>query len=224
MVQFNKVNSLVIALLTSSCVLVSHADIEEIPAEEMTEAYIKDTTVIIPKSTSNGESGKEVSVKVQPNQGNSDSQLLGEQYDPNNQPAQRPDLKPLSDENLAKHQADSLLLQNSQVNLPVYDPSQKNRDENLRKVLTENNIPFDSVGVPKDGPIDYSKLQFPTGLAPDLALPEGIGYNNSNPNQFIISIPNRGFNAPAQNQTPNGDYQIQVDSNTIQLIINNPNR
>lgn len=211
------------AFILSLCVLsnLATADIQEIPAEEMTESYIQDTTVIVPKASH--QITNEVSVTVEQNEGYSDSQVLGDKYEPNNEGLKRPDLTPLSDENLAKHQADSLYLQNSSVPVPSYDYKIQEYDNQLRQTLLDNKIPLESLGIPKEGPIDYSQLQFPAGgLSTNLPLPEGLNFS-SKADQFIISIPNNGYSNQSQNLTPGGEFQIQMNNDQIQFIINRPN-
>lgn len=206
----------------STFALPVFADITEIPAEEMTESYIQDTTVIVPKNKQ--QPLDEINVTVSPNEGYSDSQLLGDRPEPNHEGLKRPDLKPLSDDNLAKLQADSIRQQHSSLETPFLNLNIQEYDNQLREQLRKNNIPLESLGIPKDGPIDYSRLQFPSGLtSSEIILPNGLEFESS-PSQFIITIPNRGFNTPSQDLTPGGEYQIKVDNNQLQLIINNPNR
>lgn len=198
------------------------ADIKEIPAEEMTESYIQDTTVIVPKNKQ--QPLDDINVTVKQNEGNRDSELLGERHDPNNEGLKRPDLKPLSDDNLAKLQADSIRQQDSSLDAPLLNLNIQEYDNQLREQLKKNNISLESLGIPKEGPIDYSQLTFPTGLQPEQLPPatSGIGFDSSNPSQFIISIPNRGFTTPSQSLTPGGEYQIKNTGDQIQFIINAP--
>ena len=195
----------------------SLADIKEIPADEMTEAYIKDTTVIVPKQQSSQDKAA-VNVKIAPNPAKGDS---GMPADPNNAANKRPDLEPLLDSNLAKHQEYSLQQQQSQVNVPNIDLLQKSRDDNLREVLTKYGIDFASVGVPATGPIDYSQLQFPNL---NMSSPSGtVSGSNNGSNQFIITIPTNQANTNGpQNLTPGGEYQMQINNNQLQFIINKP--
>jgi hypothetical protein len=99
----------------------------------------------------------------------------------------------------------------------VFDPLQQSRDDNLRKVLRANNIDFTTVGVPEAGPIDYSKLQYPSMGKVDT---QGNSIS-ATPNQIIISVPNSGYSFKEQ-QTPGGEYQIRVENGNVQLIINRP--
>lgn len=196
----------------------SFADIQEIPAEEMTESYIENTTVIVPKQQTS-QDGSPVNVTISPNEANPELILSGEAADPNNSSIRRPDLTPLSDEHLAKFQEYSILQQGSSLQLPPLDLSQAERDRNLREVLTLNNIPLDSVGVSATGPIDYSQLSFPSQLNTSGDL-SGSATGHS----FIITIPTQQ-DAPngIQNLTPGGEYQLQINNGQLQFIINNPN-
>lgn len=206
---------LAVALSAGFWAAFSTADIKEIPADEMTEAYIKDTTVIVPKQQGSQDKTA-VSVKIAPNPAKGDS---GMPADPNNAANKRPDLEPLLDQNLAKHQEYSLQQQQSQVNVPNLDLLQKNRDDNLRKILTENNIDFTAVGVPTTGPIDYSQLKFS-----NLSVSSGgLSGSNNGSNQFVITVPTNQANTNGpQNLTPGGEYQVQINNNQLQFIINKP--
>lgn len=211
-----KLTSLAIISAASS---LSFADIKEIPAEEMTESYIKDTTVIVPKQQSEN-TDQSANVTITPNDGNPELVPQGEAADPNQNALKRPDLTPLSDDNLAKLQDYSIQQQNSSFDLPPLDLSQAERDKNLREILSKNGYNLSEFGVPKTGPIDYSQLNFS-----NLNISNGniSGSAGSNTGQFIINIPTDKANTTGiQNLTPGGEYQMQINNGNLQFIINNP--
>lgn len=224
--SYKKIHAVIIssAVGLSALAFPALADIKEIPAEEMTESYIRDTTIIVPKQQQNDHDSP-VSVTVQANDGNPELVIKGDAADPNNNSLKRPDLTPLTDDNLAKLHDYSIQQQHSSIQVPPLDLSQAERDRNLREVLKANNISFSEVGVPETGPIDYSKLNFPT--IPNFPQTgNGLVSGSSTPGQIIISIPqpaNTGSNQGLQNLTPGGEYQMKIDNGQLQFIINNPN-
>ncbi len=206
-----KISLLATALLTAFFYSTTQAGIKEIPAEEMTESYIRDTTVLVPKASDSQPNN--VQVKVDPNPAPTALDSL-----PKDDGSHAS--KPAIGSSYAPEQREIQLHQSQQRTAsqqPVFDPLQQSRDDNLRKVLRDNHIDFASVGVPEVGPIDYSKLQYPTMNKSDL---NGNSVS-STPNQIIISVPNSGYSFKEQ-QTPGGEYQIRIDNNQLQLIINRP--
>lgn len=197
--------SLLLALSLSPLAL---AEIREIPAEEMTEAYIRDTTVVVPQQTPPS-SSTGVSVTVKPLQ-----TLPGEGPAAPGNDGPRPDLTPLTDQYLSEQRNQTL----EQIGRPGYegapfDPLQAQREEYLRALL----------GLESGVPIDYSSLQFPTNVPPASPPPAGIAHSIQ-PGQFTISIPNSNHYAPSSHQTPGGEYQINVTPSDIIFTINLPAR
>lgn len=200
------------SLLLAACFAsVSYADIKEIPAEEMTESYIRDTTVLVPKAQDSQPSN--VQVKVDPNPAPTTLDSL-----PKDDGSQAS--KPAIGSSYAPEQRELQLQQSQQRTAsqqPIFDPQQQSRDDNLRSVLRKHNIDFASIGVPETGPIDYSKLQYPS-----MGKVDAQGNSvNATANQIIISVPNSGYSFKEQ-QTPKGEYQIRVENGNLQLIINRP--
>ncbi|MCD8524114.1 MAG: hypothetical protein LRY66_12825 [Saccharospirillaceae bacterium] len=193
-----------VSILTS---ITTQAEITEIPAEEMTEAYIRDTTVIVRKQPA-GQPAKDhqsdASLRVSP---------LDQPYD------ESADLKggsevpaQIMDAYLAEQRNNALLNQNAfEFRSPSLDPQQALRDEYLRDVL----------GLEPGAPIDYSNLQFPTNITPDITPPAGIGHTIA-PGQFAISIPNSDNINAQTHQTPGGEYRIDVTPSEIIFTINLP--
>ncbi len=184
------------------------ADIREIPAEEMTEAYIRDSTVIIPKQkTAPGGEKKALSVRVSPAD---EAYREGENLNTATEPLGIMQIQ--ADDNLAERNSSTLdSLQAYEFSPPLLDPAQAGRDAALRELLA----------LDPATPIDYSSLQFPTGISTDTPAPAGTGYDIT-PGQFSISIPNSN-NYPADSYaTPGGEYQVDVTPSDIIFTINLP--
>lgn len=215
LIKSYKSNYLLIAALSLTTIHLVQADIKEIPPEEMTEAYISDTTVIIPKQKTS-EPQDSIHVKVSP----VGSIELDRIPDPNQNSQQRPDLTPLSEAYLSEQRERSLQQQQSTDRLNIYEPMQLERETNLNKIWKQ----FDIQG---DIPTDYGNLAFPTNIGPaDMnKVPEGTSYNLQG-QQFSISIPNtNGVKVPDQPiRTPNGEYQINITNDNIQFIMNAPKK
>lgn len=180
---------------------VTLAEIREIPAEEMTEAYIKDTTVIVRKKKTE-ENGTGTEVKVKPL---ADQFSEGESLNAN-----RSDSGGAADNYQAEMINNDLAIRNS-TGYDATDPLQAQREAYLRQVL----------GLDPGAPIDYNKLAFPTNVSTDITPPAGIG-SVITPGQFSISIPNNG-NYQSQNiQTPGGEYQVNITPSNITFTLNLP--
>lgn len=209
----NTVSNLIILTGSASLMLlssISYAGIREIPPEEMTEAYIRDTTVIVPRQqTGQEQSGHSIQIKPLDTLPATSGTAA-----PGDDSSARPDLTPLSDQYLSEQRNQSLQQQlNPQYQQPPFDPYQAQRDEYLRAIL----------GLESGVPIDYSQLQFPTSAVPDIPPPAGIGHTIA-PGQFSISIPNSSNYAPVTHQTPGGEYQVEVTPSDIIFTINLPQR
>ncbi|UXD87618.1 hypothetical protein [Thalassolituus hydrocarboniclasticus] len=199
-----------LSLILPASILISasaQAEITEIPPEEMTEAYIKDTTVIVRRqpAAQKAENGQgDTSLRVSP---------LDKPYSESDQlkggtevPSQ------IADQYLSEQRDNALLSQSTyDFQTPTLDPQQALREEYLRDVL----------GLEPGTPIDYNNLQFPTTITPDNPPPAGLGYVIA-PGQFSISIPNSDNINAQTHQTPGGEYQVEVTPSEIIFTINLP--
>ncbi len=203
--RFPQITALIAVMLSTT----SLAGIREIPPEEMTEAYIRDNTVVIPRQNIDGQTGNTVqNIDIKP------LDTLPGQSSPQSgtDSTARPDLTPLTDQYLSEQRDQSLQQQLSpQYPATNFDPLRSQREEYLRAVL----------GLESGAPIDFSQLQFPTTAIPDTPPPAGIGHTIA-PGQFTISIPNSSGYAPSSHQTPGGEYQINVTPSDIIFTINLP--
>ncbi|WP_430462396.1 hypothetical protein ACQUQU_06295 [Thalassolituus sp. LLYu03] len=191
------------ALLTAPGI---NAEIREIPAEEMTEAYIRDTTVIVRKKEGKDDEGqsRQRTVTIKPlEQGYNEGENLNSSQATGSGGVS-------SDSYQAETIANELAVQSS-YNFTVVDPSQAQREETLRQVL----------GLEPGTPIDYNNLSFPTDVVTNTTPPAGVS-SAITPGQFSISIPNSG-NYQTQNfQTPGGEYQVNVTPSQITFTLNLP--
>tara|TARA_R110001583_G_scaffold59805_1_gene177860 strand:+ start:1326 stop:1940 length:615 start_codon:yes stop_codon:yes gene_type:complete len=181
------------------------AEIVEIPPEEMTEAYIKDTTVIVRKKAPVPTNEKRTLIRVSPLEEDfSEGQTLDSEMDSFALIEQQQNLT------ITDQQANDLNARASyDFVTPNMDPNELAREDNLRAVL----------GLPEGSPIDYSTLQFPTGTA--LNPESGIG-SNSGSQGFQLQIPNAN-GIPAQSfTTPNGEFGVNVTPEGITFQMNTP--
>ena len=202
------INRLLFCSLLLPC--LAGAEIREIPAEEMTEAYISDTTVIVRKKQPQEDSSEQktkTSVRVSPSQ---EAYREGE-----NTAAEHNQSEILmTGDNRAERTATELSSQQAyDFSVPDLDPQQAARDAYLRDIL----------GLEAGTPIDYSNLQFPTSISTDITPPAGVGYDIA-PGQFAISIPNAGNYPERRYATPGGEYQVDVTPSEIIFIINLPQK
>tara|TARA_B100001245_G_scaffold236685_1_gene229923 strand:+ start:3465 stop:4256 length:792 start_codon:yes stop_codon:yes gene_type:complete len=182
------------------------AEITEIPPEEMTEAYIKDTTVIV-REAREDELRKIIKalITVFP---------IDETYSEGNTVADDSSAAIQAqaiNERLTVDQQQYLLELAQQVSYdsPEMDMDRHANDEYLRQILN----------LDPGTPIDYSNLQFPDGAG---AI-DGNNFlftNGSNQLQLVIQNPN-GY-APATFSTPNGEIGVNITPENINLSINLP--
>lgn len=184
---------------------VALAEIVEIPPEEMTEAYIKDTTVIVKKQLPVPQQAPRAVIKVSP---------IEEDYSEGETAMDSSTTVRTQQQSVTY---DMIPQQNYQLDAqtsytfesPSYDPYLHANDAKLREVL----------GLEPGAPIDYNNLQFPTGLNTD-----GSSTASADASQFQLVIPNSGNYAPASFGTPNGEIGVNVTQESITFQLNVPQR
>lgn len=204
--------SFLFTLFSSACLLAAPAmaDIKEIPPEEMTEAYIRDTTVVVPQQPKSS-SANNVTVKVTPLENIPGNDNIG----PGDDRSARPDLTPAAEQYLSE-QRDRQLQQQQQPGFTQPQPTDANiaaREAYLRDLL----------GLKAGQPIDYNNLKFPvpSTLPP---VPTGLTGYELKADQFSISIPNTNNHPALTQQTPGGEMKIDVTPSDIIFTINLPQR
>lgn len=185
---------------------LAYAEIVEIPAEEMTESYIKDTTIIVRKQAPSEISQTRSVIRVSPikddfSEGNSTSDstaLVREAYEK----------MPFDMTTQTQYQFDTASSYN--IESPAYDGDRHANDDRLREIL----------GLDASEPIDYSNLQFPVGAAPiGTSVPNNLDISGQ---QFQIIIPNSSNYRPEAYTTTNGEIGVSVTPEQIILQVNAP--
>jgi len=207
MKQITAATALISALVAS---MATHADIEEISPEELTEAYIKDTTVIIRKQTADEvQNSQPAIIKVSPLQETfSEGETLSEQ------PAQSV-IPEVSDNYLFERHEQELLNQSAyNFQAPVLDPHQNSREQALQSASAELQALTGET-------IDLNNPAFPTGIPDAIVPPIGTALSSSS-GEFVISIPNNNAYPSRSYQTPNGEYQIDITPDRIDFRLSIP--
>lgn len=215
------INSHVRTLLLSSMILSYHASADirqsanELNVDEMTSAYIRDTTVILRqqqptdsdhKTSAHEQTAQTLQVRV--------ARLddLYQDTDSIDFNVLTKSLSALDDQvlqGMVERREQQLRQQQSVYGMEPLDPNLAQSEAYLRQVLN----------IPANQPIDYTNLGFPADL-PILVPPTGIEYTNS-ARQFTLAIPNNGHSEQAF-QTPGGEYQVNITPDQIQFTIRLP--
>lgn len=201
---------LINSLLVSSVVL---AEISTLTSEELTDTYIKDTTVIVrqqekktPKTTI------PVSLKVTPLE--KAAQVLPEDQTHSTSSISH-ELSTYDDLNNL-----SALDRNSQGPLPTATTEFLKSPPSLTLLKQIQ----DAYGLEKL-PTDLSSLGFNENMANNISiqsnLPQNTGFS-ADDNSMTFTIPNLGNYNTQQIQSPNGEIAVNVNPSQIQYIINLP--
>ena len=192
---------------------LSWSEISSLTASELTDTYIKDTTVIVRPTQAPKESVEKVRVNLK--------------VSPIDEPTQ---IRPHDDErNLAGMSQElnsytelnerAALSMNLQTSLPIATT------EFLTPPPSEDIISLirGKYGILPGEPIDLTALGFKANLTPDLGLanPSGAEFTTTE-SSFTITIPNTG-NFNTQNiSSPNGEVGVNVTPSHIEYTLNLP--
>jgi len=199
-------------LISGSAALLSGvaiADIAEIPPEEMTQEYIKDTTVIVKKEMPVViEEKPRAVIRVSPLEDDfSEGETTLESTDELTA-QQQALLNSIFSDNTAQQNYQLEAQSSYAFQTPDYDPYLHANDDKLREVL----------GLEPGAPIDYDNLQFPA-----TAQTNGVNaLGSDNPQQFQLVIPNSGNYSPSAFSTPNGEIGVTVTQDNIIFQMNAP--
>lgn len=200
-----KRTSLALSLLLASA--ASQAEITEIPPEEMTEAYIKDTTVII-REAEEDELKKIIRalITVFP---------IEENYSEGNSVADDTELSIQQQafaqmSNVEQQQYLLEVAQQIAYQSPDLDPDRHANDEFLRQILN----------LDAGAPIDYENLQFPEGLG--AVSGNNIIFTQQGGNSLQLVIQNANGYSPTSFSTPNGEFDVNITPDQINFSINIP--
>jgi hypothetical protein len=185
----------------------ANAEIVEIPAEEMTESYIKDTTVIIRKQAPSEISKTRSVIRVSPIE---DDFSEGEAASDGTE-VQRAAYEQMPFDMTAQTQYQFESASSYAIESPAYDCDRHANDDRLRQIL----------GLEAGEPIDYSNLQFPTTpIAPDgTILPNNANITGS---QFQIVIPNSNNYGSDAYSSANGELGVTITPEQITFQVNAP--
>ena len=203
---FYKVSTIIVAFLILPSQL--HAEISSLTAEELTDTYIRDTTVIVQQEEAETPAlTVPVTLKVSPLE--KGAQVLPE--DPT-------------------HRVSSI---NSQLN--TYDDvvNQVALDRSLLQPLPESTTKFlrppmdpetldqirDAYGLDPNEPVDLTSLQFNQNVAAGLIgdIPFGTSLEGQG-SSFTIRIPNSGNYNTQQINSPNGEISITLTLKTSNIL------
>jgi hypothetical protein len=206
-------NSTLILLLASASSL-SWAEISSLTSEELTDTYIKDTTVIV-RQPKQEEPKTKIPVKLKVTPLEEAAQVLPD--DPNNQMASiSNELSTYDDLNnlraLDNSVESSFPVATAQISIP-----QTTSQEILDKIAMRYSG--------YDNPNDLTSLDFNQALIP-LELPAlDLGPNSdftATGDSLTISFPNLGNFNNQQIQSPNGEISVNVNPSTIEYTVNLP--
>lgn len=203
--------STVLLLLASSC---TWAEISSLTSEELTDTYIKDTTVIVRQPKEEAQNPAiPVKLKVTPLE--QATQVLPQD--------QTHSVSSISNELSTYDDLNNFRALDNNIQIPL--PA--STTEFLKAPSSEDAIQAirDTYGAAQgviDGkPIDLTSLPFLTTLKPsDISVPTD-SYQITE-NSFTINIPNLGNFNPQQIQSPNGEIAVNVTPTQIQYTINIP--
>jgi hypothetical protein len=189
------------------------AEISSLSSEELTDTYIKDTTVIVRQKKEQDVSPSQlVRLKVTPIE--QATQVLPEDQN-HSISAISHELSTYDDLNNQRALENNLTPQ-----LPIATK------EFLKEPLSEEllNTVRQAYGIGATENIDISTLPFLTNLIPSNPgdIPTGTSYQTTE-NSFSITIPNVGNFNSQQITSPNGEIGINVNSSSIEYILNLPN-
>lgn len=186
---------------------LTHAEITEIPPEEMTEAYIKDTTVII-REAEEDELKKVIRalITVFPiDETYSEGDAIADDAEVAIQMQAYNQMSTVEQQQYLLEAAQQLSIQT-----PNLDTDRHVNDDFLRQIL----------GLEAGAPIDYSNLQFPTGV--DMASGNNLLFTEQGGNGFQLTIQNSSGYTPTTFATPGGEIGVSVTPDNISISINTP--
>lgn len=193
------------ALLTMACLVPTiNAEIVEIPPEEMTESYIRDTTVIVRKKAPTQQNERRSLIRVSPL---ADDFSEGESISDSTVNL-REEFESIPYDMTTQAEYEFARINQVTPTAPKYDPDRFANEARLRR----------AIGVNETTPINYENLSLSDALYPnDAAPPSELAIF---PDSFEIVIPNSS-NLNAESFTsPGSKFEIDVTSNEIRLLVN----
>lgn len=189
------------------------SEISSLSASELTDTYIKDTTVIVRPEQPTQDVNEKVRVKLKVSPLEETASTV-----PNESEAK---LSAISEDinSYTELNEQAALSTNLQPTLPAVT-TQFITPQPSEEALTQIRNAY---GIDSDTAIDLTSLSFKDTLIPDIGLPNtGDAQYSTTSDSFTISIPNTG-NFNSQNITsPNGEIGINVTPSRIEYTLNLP--
>ncbi len=199
----------ILLLLASS---FTWAEISSLTSEELTDTYIKDTTVIV-RQPKQAEPSTKIPVKLKVTPLEQAAQVLPED--------QTHQISSISHELSTYDDLNSFRALDNDIQIPLPNAT----TEFLKAPISEDiiNRVRSAYGVDADDPIDLSSLGFLPTLLPTNpeAIKAGSSYSTT-AESFTLTIPNNGNFNSQQIQSPNGEIAVNVTPSQIQYTINLP--
>ncbi|MBL4797753.1 MAG: hypothetical protein JKY50_10085 [Oleispira sp.] len=192
---------------------LSWSEISTLTASELTDTYIKDTTVIVRPTQAPKESVEKVRVNLKVSPIDEPTQIRPHD-DERNLAAMSQELNSYTELNER-----AALSTNLQTSLPITS-TQFLTPQPSNDVLNRIRAAY---GLDSSAPVDLTSLPFLSNLTPTLGLenPGNATYSTS-PDSFTIRIPNTG-NFNTQNiASPNGEIGVNVTPSHIEYTLNLP--
>ncbi len=203
--------STILLLLASS---LTWAEISSLTSEELTDTYIKDTTVIVRQQKQEAQNTAiPVKLKVTPLE--QATQVLPQD--------QTHKVSSISNELSTYDDLNNLLALDNDIlaPLPVSTTEFLKAPASEDAIQAIRNSYGEAQGVIEGKPIDLTSLPFLTNLRPsDISVPTDDYHITEN--SFTINIPNLGNFNSQQIQSPNGEIEVNVTPSQIQYTINLP--
>ena len=192
---------------------LSWSEISSLTASELTDTYIKDTTVIVRPTQAPKESVDKVRVKLKVSPIDEATQISPND-DERNLAAMSQELNSYTELNER-----AALSMNLQTNLPIVTT------EFLTPPLSEETLALirNRYLIQPGAPIDLTSLTFKTDLVPTfgLANPSGAEFETTE-SSFTIRIPNTGNFNTQTIASPNGEVGVNVTPSHIEYTLNLP--
>lgn len=203
--------STILLLLASS---LTWAEISSLTSEELTDTYIKDTTVIV-RQPKQAETSDKIPVKLKVTPLEQAAQVLPED--------QTHKISSISNELNTYDDLNSLRALDNDIQIPLPATT----TEFLKAPLNDDLITLFKQQLKVDiaDPADLTGLKFNENLATNLnsSLPiDSLNSISANEQSFTLTIPNTGNFNSQQIQSPNGEIAVNVTPSQIQYTINLP--
>jgi len=209
----NTAAQLILAGLLATASALASAEISSLTSEELTDTYIKDTTVIVQQEKAEESEAESIPVTLTVTPLEKGAQVLPD--DPTHRVSS------------INNELDSFTDLSNQVAIDqaLLQPAPDATTKFLRPPIDEAtlNAVRAAYGLESGEPVDLANLEFLPALTPAQPgdLPANTGYATT-PSSFTIRIPNTGNHNSQQISSPNGEVSVNVNSQFIEYTLNIP--